>query len=261
MKLLIIITSFYTISLNALAQKAKSKTALFSELITVCGAYKQVPLQATLNLYTSSNIVKNKIDTVSAELHLQEHGIYLKLGAVEQLANDSMQVMIFANDHRMILTRTTAKLSERFVQILSPSFVTDNEKMLKSNFDIRKISANNENSMVLTSKKMVTNSNMPRIEITIFYDAAKKLPLKIQSVERKLHYVPDSTAVDADMTVITTNSRKFVIQEDRTSYEYNKVTFLKNKLPLQVSELVQWDTASNRYIPILNYRNFNLLQK
>src|SRR5437016_3249819 len=71
--------------------------------VQVCNTYKQLPLQMTLGIHNTTNLVTGAEDTVQARatFYLQQHGSYIRFGELEQVANDSLMLLVSDNLKQM----------------------------------------------------------------------------------------------------------------------------------------------------------------
>ncbi|MBI5373723.1 MAG: hypothetical protein HZA79_16985 [Sphingobacteriales bacterium] len=235
------------------AQKRKKTFASdVRELEMVRDWYKKLPVSMNIRVEQMTIPAGLGADSVTSDLELAygRNEFYMKSGAVEQLINDSVQVVI-NNDARMIRifpasVSYTAKLSSFFGQ---GPFADSMYKEMKNRYDlIRNQDSAGLRELKLISKTRVPNTAFYKEVITILYrpedyqpvrsEQVKQVLLPLDETEYKL--LSDEPACKNRLLMLKGDSGTgyFLVKEERTVYSVRIIKRLETEIPVRLSDRV-----------------------
>jgi hypothetical protein len=246
--------------------QATDTLATMRAFIKLCNVYQTLPVQVALQLQHSSNMIRSREDTatVSIRFHLQAHGSYTQYGELEQVANDSLLLLISHVAHRMILYPNQSSVANR-LRLSAAVLAGDSsiEKMVKK----YKAKAAEPGSIVVSSRSLLYGTDLPAETIEARYDKVLQQLAEIIQVQRSLVPVDSATyqnlLQDASFTGKRLQIEKqgfFVIREQTATYRYVQIAHREDQpLPVQISDRIARKEAGV-YAPVKAYEGFILNQ-
>jgi archaellin len=237
--------------------------------IKLCNVYQTLPVQVELRLLHSSNMIRSKEDTATVfiRFHLQAHGSYTQYGELEQVANDSLLLLVNHTAHRMILYPNHASIANR-MQVSSALLTGDSsvEKMVKKYTAMQVEPAAGMGGIQVSSRSVLYGTDLPSETIEASYHKVSQQLARIIQVQRSLVPVDSVQYQNLSADPAFTGKRFrlpqgfFVIREQTATYEYVQVVHNADQpLPVQVSDRITRKEQSG-YEPVKAYEAFVLNQ-
>jgi hypothetical protein len=253
MKVLFTILCFYN-CFWVQAQKAKnSEQAILNDFVKICNNIKQEPLQLQMQLKKTSNYLNAYDDTATlvATINVQEANVHMRIGEVEQLANDSLLVMILHSQKQIIVNENAGGVAAVKKLNFLPVSTSDSAiNSLKEKFSFLQEKQKGKNTIKLIYKEVVELSNLPKQEIVLNYNETTMQPNKIAVVVRQLLPVKTSMVLDSSILILKDEANKsFFVKVDTMNYLYEKITHKAEDLPLTVFDKIKPD-AENKYTAV-----------
>lgn len=254
---------------SAYAQQGDTLDAMRA-FVRACRQYQQLPLQASMKMACHSNVLTSPGDTmqVEAAFYLDRHGSYVRMGELEQLANDSLLLLVSHEAHRMMLyanSRSTAQQLQSYMGMqLADSSIAGLARKYLAEAGAR------EGNMIrysLKSRAFLYGTSLPRESISIDYDIAAQRPMKIVQLKRSLvptdslNYIHLQTMPAWEGKLLELPDKGwFVIKELTTDYVYSNISHKENlPLPVRMADRIV-ATAAGAYAPVKDYDQFILNQ-
>lgn len=252
---------------------AQKKKKAFSndvrELEMVRDWYKKLPVSMNIRVEQITVPTGLGVDSVASDLELAygRNDFYMKSGAVEQLINDSLQVVI-NNDARMIrifpaTVSYTEKLSSFFGQ---GPFADSMFKEMKNRFDlIRKQDSAGLRELKLISKTRVPNTAFYKEVIAIQYRPEDYQPVRSEQVkqvllpldEKEYKLLSDEQTCKNRLLMLTGDSGTgyFLVKEERTVYSVRSIKRLEADIPVRLSDRITRN-ADGSYSAVVKYADY-----
>ena len=267
--------TFYSTLLLALALAAAGRAnaqadsvAIMRRFLQVCNDYKQLPIQLDLDVRNSSNIVLSGNDTGDQKIgfYLSREGSYIAMGGVEQLANDSLLLLVNKATKRMILMANHQSIAARLKETMGMQMQDSSVDLLAARYTATEPPPVKDTAAIeLKSRALLYHTQLPREEITIRYHAATKQPAEVITTKRSLLSVSDSVyrevsgrAEWAGKTVSVHDSSFYLLKEQVVVFRYRKITHEQTDgLPVRISDRLIAEGRGN-YRPVGSYADFVL---
>jgi hypothetical protein len=248
------------------AQSPADSLELFREFIAVNRSFKQVPLQMSVVFKQFSNLAPaDSGKKFKGDFFIQKNRAYINFGAIEQLVNDTMALVVMKDSKQMFLSTNNTPVAEYMKSVtMQPLHDTDMRKAAAI-FTIRKArKENNISQLELVSRDKI-GEGLPNSVITLLYDNAGKKPLRLTMIKRSLGKLPaDSGAfkkgIENGRIQLTTikDRGNFIIKEEVSDIEYIKIEQAINvKLPAVITERVTRNTEGE-FEPAKGYEAYHL---
>lgn len=258
-KLLIV---FILLSQGLFAQNKQAKQ-LFKKYISVCNAYKQLPLQLEIEYKKTSNIVLYKSDssTMQGVFYIKKEGAYIQFGEAEQIITDSLVLIVMGNIKQMVLSKNTIDIAGQVNKMISVPVSDSSIKMLTDKYTIQQKTSDKETAVLeITNKQNVYSTQLPLEINTLTYNTKNGNPLKIETLKRSLVKKPAEGGFPFSATVVSIPQKgDYLVKEEVTVYGYKILTHDVNiKLPVLLADRIEKDNSVN-YVPVKGYKNYALL--
>ncbi|MBI3138220.1 MAG: hypothetical protein HYZ15_06520 [Sphingobacteriales bacterium] len=247
---------FLLMAFQAGAQKKKKEFAKDArELELIRDWYKKLPVSMNIRLEQWTIPAEFGRDSVVTDMDLAygPDEFYMKSGDIEQLINDSLQVVI-NNEARIIRIfpsnlSYTAKISSFFGQ---GPFADSMYKEMKSRYDIiRRQDSAGLRELKLVSKTRVPGTALHREIISIFYRPENHQPVRSEQVKQVLLPL-DETEYKRFSGELTCKdrlimlpgdpvARYFLVKEERTDYWVRAIKRLDTDIPVRLGDRVIWN--------------------
>jgi hypothetical protein len=236
--------------------------------LKVCNDYKQLPVQLEVEISKSTNLVLSKEDTglEKAGFYLEKDGSYIVVGDMEQIANDSLLLVVNKATKRMIVAANSQTVAARLRQMLSMQGKDSTVLQLAGGFlAVESVRSRDTAIIDLKSRTMLLHSVLPREEIKVWYYSRTTKPIKVVTVKRSLLPVSNSVFKEAsaraewvDKTVAVGDSSFFLIKEQQTVFSYRRVMHeASDGLPVRVSDRLVAE-GPGKYRPAGSYADYVL---
>jgi len=238
--------------------------------IKVCNIYKQLPLQLNVTLRNTTNLVTAEEDTLSLHAHfcLQQNGSYIGMGELEQIADDSLLVLVSNKLHRMIVYTHRSSISDQLKGYLGLQLEDSSLLRMAARFKAFVHPEGNDSSVVeMKSRGIVYNTGLARESISVMYCNKDLQPSQVIHIMRSL--MPVTRAVYEELTarggyegrlVELPDSSFCVVKEKVSSFMYDAVSHAAGiKLPATASDRIVRD-ASGNLRPAEAYHDFQIIR-
>ena len=256
---------------GCLSVAAQSDTlAGVRRFLKVCNDYKTLPVQVEVEISKSTNMVLSRADTaaVKAIFYLDKNGSYIAMEGVEQLANDSLVLLVNKTTKRMMVAANHQSVADRLRETLSLKGQDSSVSQLAGKFLATEGSAEDTSIIDLTSRLPVPHASFPREQITVRYSKRTGDLIEVLAVNRSLLSVGDSVFKVASERpewagrtvsfIAGHDSSYFLIREQQTVFRYLKIAHAQAApLPAQISDRLV-SIGPGEYRPAKSYTDFVL---
>jgi hypothetical protein len=244
--------------------------AAMRRFIKICNGYKTLPVQLKVEITKSTNLVLSTADTatVRASFYLDEHGSYIAMEGVEQLANDSLVLLVNTTTKRMMVAPNHQSVATRLRQMMSMGGQDSNLLQLAGKFQALETVSTDTATINLTSRSPLLHSDLPREQIRAKYNKRTGTLTEVTAIKRSLLPVSDSVFNEAatqpewsGKTVVVKSGRDtsyFLIKEEQTVFRYVKLDHsIATRLPAEIGDRVVC-VGPGMYRPGKSYADFVL---
>lgn len=236
--------------------------------LEVCNAYKQLPLQLDLDMRRTSNLINSEEDTLQSHIsvYMQNEGSYIAFGELEQVADDSLLLMVSNKSKRMALYRHPLSMVRQLKRYLGIQLRDSTVTQLTGRYAIKGNDLDNDTStMVLNSRAVLYQSSVPKESIAVRYVAANRELLQVAQTIRDL--VPVSKTVYEEYlqkpgfegkVLSIADSSYFLVRERVSWFDYKKIGHRGDqRLPVRIGDRIEGD-LTGQYSPVREYQDFEL---
>ncbi|MEO6542242.1 MAG: hypothetical protein ABIN74_14665, partial [Ferruginibacter sp.] len=227
-----LLTIFVFLQLNLFAQSAET-SLLFKKFIHVCNAYKQLPLQLTIEYKKLSNIPLDGTDSTLMEgvFYMDKDAAYINFSGAEQIITDSFALVVMKGINQMMLSENNASIAIQVNRMINmPVMDSSIENFSKKYTILQKKSDKETGVLEITGRKNLNSTDITTETVTLIYDIRTNNPKKIVTVKRSLLKKPaDGNLPFTATTVSVPQKGDYLIKEDVTEYVYKIITHDENK--------------------------------
>lgn len=262
-----------TVSADAQRKRHRMATtdtlAIIKEFMSLSNGYKALPLQAAIEFRRDASIVTSDLDTgsVTAEFYISEEGYYTRIGDMEQIACDSLLLMVSDQAQQMLLRATDISPAAQLQAVTAWQLKDSSLLKLAANYQGTKSVGNGTDTLRLKHRQLLPGTTVAREEIEMIYTAGNGQPVKVTSATASLLPV---TATDYAMLEAETGWKDrlfhpsedayYVLQVSTISYLYKKITHAPmSRLPVTMKDRVVLNTTGT-YRPAAAYAAYQLNQ-
>jgi hypothetical protein len=239
------------------------------EFMQVCHSYKRLPLQLDVSISSSANLVTAAKDTLSlrAAFYMDEHGSYTRMGEMEQVANDSLLLLVSHGAHQMLLYANHSSLAHQLQSYMGLNLDDSSLAGFAGRYTVAAGPAKEKHhSYSCTSRALLAGTALPRETIQVLFDPGTQEP--VEFAQRKRSLVAIDSADYAGFSVLPEWKGRlaklangwWAVKEVSTVYRYAAITHKKNlPLPVRITDRVL-ATAPGVYAPVKQYQQFVLNQ-
>ncbi len=179
---------FFFLSVGLLGFAQSDSLSQLRLLSNACNVYRHLPVRLLVSVENKSNVVESKNDTAQMLIRcsIDTGNSYMSSGATEQLANDSLVLLITQNTKRMVLYRHKGEVGRR-LQAFIGAF--GNDSLIQKTFDKYRIgfsALGDTVTAVLASRTKVKRTDMAKDSIVIRYSQAGQQLTDISKINRNL---------------------------------------------------------------------------
>jgi len=261
MKYTLIIVNIF-LSTCLFAQSNTDSMALYKKFVLICNAYKQLPMQLTMEYKKASTIPLNSDDssTLLGTFYVQKGAAYIHFGDAEQIITDSLVLVVMDNIKQMVLTQSNINVADQMNKLLQSPFNDSSAIYFLKKYSINQKQLSAETAAIeLTNKANFYATTIPVDQVMLTYNIVSNNLLNVVTIKRKLLPKSDTRIANYSGTTIAIPEKgQFVVKEDTTTLLYKTITHNEGvALPVTLSDRIVKDSADN-YIPANAYKNFNL---
>jgi hypothetical protein len=247
------------------AQSVDTLAAL-KQFMRVCNDYQQLPVKLEVEMQNSTNFVTGREDTgrYQATFCLRKEGSYIAYGDMEQLADDSMVLLVSRRLKRMILYTHRQSVLQRMQQYMG--WRLQDSSVLKAAAAYRAEEGPGDgdtSDVVLTSRKSLPHTDLPAETIRVKYHRKGLAPFELEQRQRRLIRISadlyKELAAQPDMKerlLAVNDSSQYIIKEQISVYRYLTISHREqDRLPVRISDRIAVDIPG-RYRPVGAYAGF-----
>lgn len=237
----------------------------------VCNDYKRLPVQLDVDIRNTTNFVTGREDTGhhQARFCFQAGGSYVGYGDMEQIADDSIVLLVSSRLRRMIIYRHRQPVTEQLQQYLGWQLQDSSVLRAVALYTFVQLPADKDTAcMTMTSRRYVPHTGLPAEVMRIKYSTQGLNPFELIQEQRRL--IPVSATVyqglaaqrgNEDRLLVIGDSSWYIIREQTTVYRYQHITHREeDRLPVRISDRIVAD-APGRYRPVAAYAGFTLTRQ
>jgi hypothetical protein len=242
----------------------------FRLFLRICNAYKKIPLKLDLTMRNTANLVLAPEDTLQmhAVFYLQEKGSYIQFGELEQLADDSLLLIVSNKMKRMLVYAHSQSVAAQLKKMLGPGFGDSSLSRMVAKYSVSTSAVATDSATIeLTSRITIFHTGLPTESVMVKYDRAALQPFEVRQTRRSL--IPISkdeyrTLSERDeyknRLLSGTDSSFYVIREQVTTFSYEGMSHRQEeKLPAKISDRIAW-ANTGKYIAVGAYADFLVTQ-
>jgi hypothetical protein len=244
--------------------------AMMRQFLRICNEYKQLPLQLDVDIRSSSNWVVGSADTASmhARFNLCGKGSYIVMDGLEQLANDSLMLVVNERTLRMNLYLNRQPVAARLQQYLGRQLQDSGVAQWARKYAVAGMGKDRDTAFIkMESRALLPYTELAKQEIRVDYDEAGQRPYTVRELDRTLVPVDDSlfrlAAARSEWvgkTVSVGDSAFYLVRERVRAFRFRVITHLPQDYPpVQMSDRIVADLAG-RYRPVKAYSAYRLTQ-
>ena len=254
--------------------------SMIREFIQVCQSYHQLPLQLRVIMTSSANIQTEPEDSahLEAAFYVDAHDSYTRIGELEQIANDSLLLLVSHQAQQMMLYTHRQPVVAQ-LQSISGFYLKDSSLagfarsytiaagLRKGPFGPSASSGQARlrvtSSFNINSRALLPAIALSRESIQVLYDPDSHNPVEVVQTRRSL--VPTDSVQYGRLLAEPAWTGKLVavpdqgwwmVKETTTVFTYTAIAHKKNlPLPARVSDRVL-ATAPGVYAPVKQYEHF-----
>lgn len=268
MKFILFITAAFIVSARPCQAQRGDSLATLKLFMKVCNSYKQLPVQVDLDITNSANILVTAEDSshTRATFVLRKEGSYIDLGDMEQIANDSVILLVSKRMKRMLLYSNTRSVSQQLqlsvgLQLKDSSLLRLAGRYTAAGTAIAKDTA----EIGITGRLVVRMTNLPAETIRLKYDPVSYQPYEIRQVKRSLRPLTEtdyrqllSQGFTEGGALIHSDNRYYVVREQVSVYRYDRITHAPgDRLPVTIDDRITGDGNGN-YKAISKYEGYSV---
>jgi hypothetical protein len=223
-----------------------------------------------VSVRNSTNLVTSQEDTTQykARFCLQQDGSYIGIGELEQIASDSLLLLVSKKLHRMIVYTHHSGIADQLQHYLGLQLEDSSLLRIAGRYTALARSSDKDMSAIeVNSRGVLYNTSIPKETITVRYSSPGWQPSEVVQVRRSL--VPVSKAVydelsagtgDKSRLLLLPDSSYCVVKEQVSSFEYGAISHAAGVvLPARVSDRIVMDAAGS-FHPVKAYDDFLVTQ-
>lgn len=268
MAVLLLVTSMATAQRRH--KRNKENATAFQELARLSKWNSQWPVQ--INLHINHHVTPEVSASDSADtdmtLYYDAHTFYMQAEGMEQIANDSVLVMV-NNTARMIRVFPNKGLLSYNQGNNIGSFMPDTsmERLLKRFVTTMQEEERNSKRIILQSRDRISGTEFNKEVVDITYKAGNYQPLQYKQIRRSVVPVDSATynglAKDTAWkerlitTAVKTGQLFFVVKEQVTECSFTSISYTQKIAPVRENDRVV-KTANGEYLPAKGFEKYNI---
>jgi hypothetical protein len=252
-------------SMTVQAQKKKPAAAM-QQFTKSLASMSEAPVNMQLTIVNHSDVIFDDNDRFSmqAVVHLQKASSYVRFGEIEQLATDSLLLIVSDSLEQLILMpRDANAISNQLTALPGMKKGDLTPDALNKKYTAEFV----EGDISLKSRALLTGTSLPRESIRLSLDKSSLDPFELKMIRRSL--VPiDSTQAeslkqelpDGSSRLVTAGTRLFFIKETATSFIYRQIDRTVKELPIHIQDRVQKNEAG-QWEPVKSYEAYRFVNQ
>lgn len=254
----------------AAAQKQPQQDSLsaYREFVSLGKWYLNMPLQFRVHLVNHTTPLVREQDNMESDilLYYGQHDFYMQAGALEQIVNDSLTVLI-NSEAKVIRLFPNANTLSKGMERLIPGLVPDASlQQLSQKYSIAiEENGKDEKTMTVQSRSRISGTAFCRESIAITYQSLSQQPVSYFRTERSL--VPVDSSIYTQMagdplyagrlvSVETKNGKLFFVMKEKTMQCSFKEVSHKEQTPPVVQQQRVVRTENGTYMPAKGFEAY-----
>jgi hypothetical protein len=249
---------------TAMAQKRKKEKdtmLLYREFIGISRDYQQPPLQARIVFRKASNLLQMDTTSSMAEFHLQKGSGYINFGEVEQLATDSMMLLVNNRLKRMVLVQQDSIAANGMASFM-PAFPAQAVEAMAKKYTAKKTPLDGGDTLIrLDSRKLLPGTNTPLETLEIRY-ANRLNPVLASVTKNSFAPLSDSAFFKKELLpqykVQVEGKGEHLLRQQTDEYLFQHIGHDANRpLPITMGNRVV-KGSNNQWIPAKGYEQYSI---
>ncbi len=263
MKQIICLNLLSLVLMTAVAQKPGNPSA--EKIMQSMMALRTPPLHLSVTITEGSNFQQTGYPPIpaNAEIYLRKNAAYVRLGELEQLAGDSLALMINDSLQQMILVASPiADLNRQWYGMLG----VGDERMAAAAIDSLYRIEPASNGYSLHSKADLSGLRTPR-ETIDFSINEKDRQLTRLKITRRTVILLDSSKAEALKTsgfpadkIIHSGEVSYVVKETYMQIDYRYIDAQEQQLPYVLTDRIGRD-ETGQWKPVAGYATYQLINQ
>jgi hypothetical protein len=228
-----------------------------------------------INLHITHHVTPTALANDSANtdmvLYYDPHAFYMQVEGMEQIANDSVLIMVNNTAHMIRVFPDKGLLSYSQENKLA-SFLPDTsvESLSKHFIATRQDEGHSGKRIILQSRDRITGTELEKEVIDVVYNAGNYQPVQYKQIKRSLVPVDSVTysGLEKDVSwkgrLFTTNYKGdqlfFAIKEQATECSFTSINYAQKTSPVSEHDRIV-KTAGGEYQPAKGYEPYNVSQE
>lgn len=273
--IVIIITLLMVAPMLSFAQRKQHKTkqrnddtlAIARTFISICNTYKSLPLQLQVKFQQQSNIVTDAEDSmvINASFLLDEKNSYISFGSLEQVANDSLIVLVNTDIKKILVYPNTVNTASQLSNYIGIQEKDSTLEAITKKYDCKQsLTPGGEGLIELSSKANISFTNVAKESLTIRYNPQTEQPYEVVQVSRNTvrvtpeFYNAALTRSTFKGSLFELEGAYYVVKEKVSTFIYKSIEHKREGLmQVLVKDRVMKDKEGN-YLPAKGYETFQL---
>lgn len=246
------------------AQQADTLSAM-RRYVQVSTAYKHLPMHASVELRNSSNLPSRPEDTATteAEFYLAGNGAYIKFGEMEELAGDSLMVMVSGIAHRMMVVTSKVPITNLQDYIGIKPEDSSLQKMAAKYTAAVLPEKGGTTTIKVESRADIYGTTEPKETILFRYKEKTGIPVDLIQTKRILLQL-DSAQYShflqvpgfKDKFLLQLKNNFYLIKERTCTFRYKKIEYNDDvHIPATINNRIIKNTKGE-YVPAKGYEGF-----
>lgn len=226
-------------------------SSIYKEFIKFGEWYNRLPIEMDLHFISKSIPQASGQENMETDmkLHYGRNYFYMKAEGLEQIANDSMVVMV-NSDAKIIRVFPNNKLMVKSLDITSKMFYSDSsfQQLVSKYSAVILQDGKNNRKIVLRTRDLIFGTSFPKETISISYHPDTHQPVTFH--QSKLSLVPIDSSMYNNLAseeqyhgrVVSTQKNDvplfFMVKEQQTSCIFTRITHEKEAPPVRVEDRV-----------------------
>jgi hypothetical protein len=251
-----------------LQAQSKDTLALIKQFIQAGSSYKKLPLYLEIEQQNSTNFIISEEDTTHTKgtFYLLPGISYVRFGDIEQIVNDSMALLVSDKMQHMVLFADARPVLMQLKALTGPAWQDTSAVQVAARFTVQAItSGENRSALLLSGKRLLMNTALPRESMELYYDTRTNQPVKIITIKRTLvpleandYKMLQSNAEMAGKLVNKEDSAYYLIKEQVSHFIYRQIRHdTAMKIPVTLSDRIGRN-SEGKFQPVKNYEHYQL---
>ena len=249
----------------------KDSIATMKLFLRVCNTYKTLPVRVDVDIANSANYIVEARDTshTRARFCLRKEGSYIAFDEMEQIANDSLMLLVDTMTRKMLLYQHHNSLTQEMKAALGWQTRDSSVKRMAAQYLVGADLLTTDTAEIrMTDRRTVGTSGLPVEVIVVLYNPANLQPYLIRQVRRGLiplsvhDYQQLSLAPDARKELFFHSGDSWAIIREKVSvFRYDRISHMETELlPASIYDRVTRDTGGN-FKPVPKYEGYLVVKQ